>query len=133
MNILIVDDQPSLRQLTCSALRSAGYNELTSAADGEEAWTLLGRSPFNLVITDVEMPRLDGLGLLRRIRDHDQFKNLPVILLTSQRSASIVQSASTLGANGFLIKPANATSISRHIQFALRHAANLASGGGTGS
>lgn len=128
MKILIADDHPSLRQLTCSALRSAGFNELTSASDGEEAWTLLGRNAFDLVVTDVEMPRLDGLELLRRIRSHTSFTNLPVILLTAQRTASIVHSASSLGANGFLIKPANATTIARHIRFALRHAANQAAG-----
>lgn len=128
MKILIVDDQASLRQLTCSALRAAGFNELTSASDGEEAWTLMGRTSYDLVVTDVEMPRLDGLELLRRIRGHDTFKDLPVILLTTQRSASVVHAASSLGANGFLIKPANATTISRHIRFALRHASNRVAG-----
>jgi two-component system chemotaxis response regulator CheY len=128
MRILVVDDQPSLRQLTCSALRAAGFNGLTSASDGEEAWTMLERSPFDIVITDVEMPRLGGIDLLRRIREDERFSTLPVILLTGQRSASIVEAASNLGANGFIIKPANATTIERHIRFAVRHAASRISG-----
>lgn len=120
LRILVVEDQASIRQMTCSALRHAGFNRLTCAVDGEEAWNLLGRATFDLVLSDLEMPRLDGMGLLRRIRAHPQFRTLPTILLTSRRSAAIVTEAANLQASGFLIKPATTDSIARHIRFAMQ-------------
>jgi two-component system, chemotaxis family, chemotaxis protein CheY len=118
--ILVVEDQASIRQMTCSALRHAGFDKLTAAIDGEEAWEMLKQATFDLVLTDLEMPRLDGLGLLRRIRSDPVLGTLPTILLTSRRSAAVVTEAASLRANSFLIKPATTDSIARHIRFAIQ-------------
>ena len=80
--VLVVDDSITSRTLEQSVLTGAGY-DVTTAVDGLDAWRALERTPFALVVSDVEMPRLDGIGLCERIRADPRTASLPVILVTS--------------------------------------------------
>lgn len=102
--ILVVDDQGSMRDLTCAVLRSLGYRNLAVAHDGQEALNLLEKRRPHLVLMDVEMPVLDGFETLGAIRSGPN-ADLPVIMLTSRSDASFVQRAAALKIAGYVIKP----------------------------
>ncbi|HSK01513.1 MAG TPA: response regulator, partial [Kofleriaceae bacterium] len=101
--VLVVDDSAVVRELVASILRTAELLPET-AGDGEAAWRTLEQGPPDLVLTDVEMPRLDGFGLLRRIRE--RWPRLPVVMLTTRGSEDDRRRAVALGADAYLVKSA---------------------------
>jgi chemotaxis protein histidine kinase CheA len=102
-SVLVVDDSPVIRDLISEALRSHNLQVL-EAGDGEEAWGRLQASPVDLVVTDVEMPRLDGLGLIRRVRAEMQGRPLPIVVVSMRGSDSDQQRAIEAGADAYLVK-----------------------------
>ncbi|MDI1446057.1 response regulator [Polyangium sp. 6x1] len=101
--ILVVDDSLTSRTLERNILDAAGY-EVETANDGEAAWQALQGGAFDLVVSDVQMPRLDGMELTQRIRAHPKLKSLPVILVTSlDRPADLAQ-GSAAGADEYIVK-----------------------------
>jgi|WetSurMetagenome_2_1015567.scaffolds.fasta_scaffold196037_2 CheY-like chemotaxis protein len=102
--ILVVDDDPDTRLLMKMMLACDGY-EVSLAGDGEQAWTSLAETIPDLLLSDIMMPELDGLGLLRRIRAHPVLRALPVILLTAQAGIGGQAEAFGLGADDYMIKP----------------------------
>jgi two-component system chemotaxis sensor kinase CheA len=101
--ILVCDDALTTRFAMKSLLEIAGYPVVT-AADGEEAWGVLERTPCQLVVSDWQMPRLDGIGLTRRIRSHPTLNRMPVILVTSLDSPEERAAGLEAGADGYLVK-----------------------------
>ena len=102
--VLCVDDSITTRQLVRSLLETAGYR-VGVAADGEQAWTQLARGEsYDLVVSDVEMPYLDGFGLLERIRASARFTDLPVVLVTGLGADADRQRALDLGADAYVVK-----------------------------
>jgi two-component system chemotaxis sensor kinase CheA len=101
--ILVCDDSLTTRFAMKSLLEIAGYPVVT-AADGEEAWEVLERTPCQLVVSDWQMPRLDGVGLTRRIRSHPTLNRTPVILVTSLDSPEERSEGLEAGADGYLVK-----------------------------
>uniref|UniRef100_B8HM45 histidine kinase n=1 Tax=Cyanothece sp. (strain PCC 7425 / ATCC 29141) TaxID=395961 RepID=B8HM45_CYAP4 len=110
--ILIVDDSIAVRRLLERVLTQGGY-QVTACRDGKEALEELNRSQGNIamVISDIEMPRLDGYGLLKEIRTHPRWHRLPVAMLTSRSSDSHRQKAMDLGATTYFTKPFQATEL----------------------
>lgn len=104
--ILIVDDSVAVRRLLDRVLNSSGY-QVVQCRDGKEALETLNRSGdlYDLVISDIEMPRMDGFTLLREIRFHDRWHSLPVAMLTSRANDQHRQKARDLGANDYFTKP----------------------------
>ena len=102
---LIVDDQQTMRSLIRTSLQALGINQTREAPDGEEALRQLLAAPANLVITDFNMPKLDGLGLLRAIRAHGPTSKTAVIMLTGRADRELVQRAVQFGVNNYLVKP----------------------------
>lgn len=101
--VLVVDDSLTSRTLERNILTNAGY-EVETTNDGEEAWLALQAGEYELVISDIQMPRLDGVALTRRIRAHPRLKGLPVILVTSlDRPADLAQ-GSAAGADEYIVK-----------------------------
>ena len=86
------------------SLKSAGYGVI-EAADGVEALELAQQQNFDLVLTDQNMPRLDGLGLTKKLRDHPKFKSTPILILTTESSDQMKQAGRAAGATGWLVKP----------------------------
>jgi two-component system chemotaxis sensor kinase CheA len=103
--LLLVDDSMTTRTLERNILESAGY-DVMAAADGRAALELLERHGADLVVSDVEMPHLDGLGLLTAIRASSRFRDLPVILLTSLEAGDHRQKGLDAGADAYLVKSA---------------------------
>ncbi|MBN8537681.1 MAG: response regulator [Deltaproteobacteria bacterium] len=108
--ILIIDDMPSIRELVRGQLRSMGFVDIVEAEDGELGWRLIEEkyseaNPFQLVISDWNMPNLKGLDLLKRVRSKTQFAGLPFILLTSEAERDQVTEAVMAGVSQYIVKP----------------------------
>jgi two-component system chemotaxis sensor kinase CheA len=103
--LLLVDDSATIRTLECSILEAAGH-EVIVAVDGSNAWQLLQEKGADLVVSDVEMPNMDGFALTQAIRSSKRFRDLPVILLTSLDSAADRARGLESGASAYLVKSA---------------------------
>ncbi|HET6631689.1 MAG TPA: response regulator [Rhodanobacteraceae bacterium] len=102
-SILVVEDSITSRSLLKNILEAAGYR-VTTAVDGVDGYTILKMGAFDLVVSDVEMPRLDGFGLTRRIREDAQLAQLPVILVTALESREDRERGADAGASAYLVK-----------------------------
>lgn len=105
LKVLVVDDQITMRSLVRHSLQEIGVVDIREAADGEDALRHLLAQPANLVISDFNMPNLDGLGLLRGIRATPQLKSIAFIMLTGRADGDLVQRAVQFGVNNYLVKP----------------------------
>ena len=103
-SILAVDDSASMRQMVGFTLKNAGY-DVVEAVDGQDAFERACRRDFDLVLTDQNMPRLDGIGLTRKLREQPKFKATPILILTTESSDQMKQSGRAAGATGWLVKP----------------------------
>jgi two-component system chemotaxis response regulator CheY len=107
LKVLIVDDMNTMRKLVMRACKEMGFADFTEAADGVIAWQAISGSPkpFDLVISDWNMPNCTGLDLLKRVRTDGRFKSTPFVLLTAETEVSQVQDAIAAGVNGYVLKP----------------------------
>lgn len=101
---MTVDDSPSMRMLLRAALTDLGYDVL-EAEDGVQALERLDGVEPDLLITDINMPRLDGFGLIEKVREQDRHRNLPILVLTTESSDEKKQRARQAGATGWIVKP----------------------------
>lgn len=101
--ILTVDDSASVRQMVKFTLSGAGYTVI-EAVDGNDALSKLTQ-PINLVITDLNMPNLDGIGLIRKVRANPACKGVPIIMLTTESQEARKLEGKTAGATGWIVKP----------------------------
>jgi two-component system, chemotaxis family, chemotaxis protein CheY len=102
--ILAVDDSASMRQMVSFTLKNAGY-DVTEAVDGQDALDKANARDFDLVLTDQNMPRLDGIGLTKKLRNHPKFKTTPILILTTESSDQMKQAGRAAGATGWMVKP----------------------------
>jgi two-component system chemotaxis response regulator CheV len=108
--VLVADDSNFIRTSICSTLRNAGYS-VEEAVDGEDAWQIIDRKltadafDIDVLITDIEMPKMDGLHLTSRIRKDGRLANLPIFIFSSLASEDNIRKWHSLGANGILTKP----------------------------
>jgi len=105
--ILIVDDSTSMRSLLVSTLETLGSLKIVQANNGFEALRMLPREPIDLVLTDINMPDINGLELLSFIRNNPIYKGLPVIVISTEGSRKDIEKGLALGANEYLVKPFN--------------------------
>ena len=103
--MLVVDDSINTREIEKSILEAYGYAVVT-AEDGEEALERTQEVLFDLVITDVEMPRLDGFSLTKRLRGDERYRNVPIIIVTSLEKDEDKKRGITVGANAYIVKGA---------------------------
>ncbi len=104
--ILAVDDSTSMRQMVAFTLESAGY-DVIQAVDGEDALNKAKATPVNLVLTDLYMPQMDGISLIRELRKVPQFRFTPILTLTTESCATKKAEGRAAGATGWLVKPFN--------------------------
>ena len=102
--ILVVDDSESVRELVCFTLKNAGY-EVLAGIDGQDALKHLTGQDINLVITDLHMPNMDGIELIRQIRANPIYQFVPILLLTTESQDVKKQEAKAAGATGWIVKP----------------------------
>lgn len=105
-HILTVDDSASMRQMVAFTLKDAGF-QVTQAVDGKDALSKVKGATFQLVITDVHMPNMDGISLIRELRKLQPFKFTPILMLTTESSPEKKVEGKTAGATGWLVKPFN--------------------------
>lgn len=102
--VLTIDDSASIRQMVSFTLRSAGY-EIVEALDGIDGLEKARASTVDLVLTDQNMPRMDGLSLIRALRGMTQYKSVPILMLTTESSDAMKSQGRAAGATGWLVKP----------------------------
>ncbi len=105
-SILAVDDSESMRQMVSFALKNAGHT-VVEAVDGQDALARAKTNKVNLVITDVNMPRMDGISLIKELRNLPDYKFTPILMLTTESSSEKKQQGKEAGATGWLVKPFN--------------------------
>jgi len=105
MKILVVDDMASMRSVICHILDGIGYSDTASAVDGVQALTKLRNDTFDLVISDWNMPNMNGQQLLENIRADEQLKHTPVLMVTAETEKTIVVNAAKAGVNAYIVKP----------------------------
>ena len=102
--ILTVDDSPSIRQMLAYVLSSSGYRVI-EAADGEEGLALAKANTVDLVLTDHNMPKMDGVTLTRALRALPAYRNVPIMMLSTESSPTLKQAGRDAGATGWMVKP----------------------------
>jgi two-component system chemotaxis response regulator CheY len=102
--IMTADDSASVRQMVAFTLKGAGY-EVVEAVDGKDALLKLQGTPVHMLITDLNMPNLDGIGLIKGVRANAAYKFIPIIMLTTESQDSKKQEGKSAGATGWIIKP----------------------------
>ena len=112
--VLIVDDSEMVRNFHSYILRDAGF-EVRTAADGAEALEAFLTDSFDLIITDINMPRMDGLTLIRRIREIDA--TVPIIIVSTEDEATDKQAGYDAGANFYVVKPAKPSILVENVRF----------------
>ena len=104
IRIMTVDDSASMRQMVSFTLKGAGY-DVVEAIDGRDALEKMENHSIHMLITDINMPNLDGIGLVRKVRSHAVYRFIPIILLTTESQDSRKQEGKTAGATGWIVKP----------------------------
>lgn len=104
--ILAVDDSNSMRQMVAFSLKGAGH-EVTEAEDGEVALKIAKTRVFDLVISDVNMPKMDGLTLIKELRALPAYKFIPILMLTTESGDDKKSQGRAAGATGWIVKPFN--------------------------
>jgi two-component system chemotaxis response regulator CheY len=102
--VLTVDDSASIRQMVSFTLKSAGY-EVVEAVDGEDGLNKAKLRGVNLVLTDQNMPKMDGLTLIKSLRTLPQYRSTPILMLTTESSDAMKSAGKAAGATGWLVKP----------------------------
>ncbi len=102
--ILAVDDSSSLRQMVAFSLKAAGYL-VVEAVDGQDGLEKARQQTVDLVLTDQNMPRMDGLTLIKLLRELPTYQKVPILMLTTESSDEMKQKGRAAGANGWLVKP----------------------------
>jgi two-component system, chemotaxis family, chemotaxis protein CheY len=108
--VLTVDDSTSMRQMVRATLQSAGY-DVVEAADGQEALEYARENPVDLVISDVNMPRMDGITLIGELRALPAYRLIPMLMLTTESSQEKKMEGKRAGATGWIVKPFNPTQL----------------------
>lgn len=119
MKILVVDDDKTTRKLLSLYLKAKGY-EIVTAENGLDALEKLGVENINLVVSDMNMPYMDGIELTKNIRADDNLKGLPVIMVTTEADDEEKKKAHEAGVDDYLVKPANAEQISDSVKKILK-------------
>lgn len=103
--VLVADDAAFIRNLVIKGLQLVGITQVKEAVDGRQALAALQTAKYDLIISDLHMPEMDGLELLREVKSDERMFNIPFLLLTSDVDADNVKIAAELGVNGYLTKP----------------------------
>ena len=116
LRILVVDDTSVSRALICDGLDQIGMKNIAIARDGEEAVQMMKAKPSHLIISDLNMPKLDGLGLLKAVREYEPTKKVAFILVTGRGDAATIEAGKKYNLNNFLPKPFTVQSLKASLE-----------------
>jgi two-component system chemotaxis response regulator CheY len=105
MKVLVVDDFSTMRRIVKNLLKQIGFTSIEEAEDGEDAYAKLKDGGFGFVVSDWNMPNLDGLGLLKKVREDAELKELPILMVTAEAEKEKVITAIQAGVNNYVVKP----------------------------
>ena len=105
LKILAVDDSPTMRRIITNTLKRAGFPDVTEASDGKDALAKLQVTSFNFIITDWNMPEMDGMEFVMTLRKNDDFKNIPILMVTTRSVKDDIVEAIRVGVNSYIVKP----------------------------
>ncbi|MDT8893185.1 chemotaxis response regulator CheY [Halomonas sp. I1] len=111
MSILVVDDFPTMRRIVRSLLKELDFTNVEEAEDGQDALNKLRAGNFEFVVSDWNMPNLDGLEMLKQIREDEALKALPVLMVTAEAKKENIIAAAQAGASGYVVKPFTAATL----------------------
>jgi two-component system chemotaxis response regulator CheY len=115
MRILVVDDFSTMRRIVRNLLKELGFTNVDEAEDGAIALQKLGVESFEFVITDWNMPNMDGLTLLQTVRSTPTLKHLPVLMITAEAKKENIIAAAQAGASGYIVQPFTAATLSEKL------------------
>jgi two-component system chemotaxis response regulator CheY len=105
MKVLVVDDFSTMRRIVKNLLKQIGFTSIDEAEDGEQAYAKLKDGGYGFVVSDWNMPNLDGLGLLKKVREDSALKELPILMVTAEAEKEKVITAIQAGVNNYVVKP----------------------------
>ncbi len=120
LHALVVDDSSAMRKQLCSALRRVAGMDTVEATDGADAWRKLTTASFDIVLTDINMPLLDGLKLVGMVRAGGAHQHVPVVVITTEGAEPDRRRAMNLGASAYLVKPVQASQVVEAVRSLLR-------------
>ncbi len=116
MKILIVDDFSTMRRIIKNLLRDLGFNNVDEADDGQTALPKLQKGDFDFLVTDWNMPGMDGLELLKAVRADPKLAQLPVLMVTAEQKKEQIVAAAQAGVNGYIVKPFTAHTLDEKLK-----------------
>ncbi|MCD6292807.1 MAG: chemotaxis response regulator CheY [Deltaproteobacteria bacterium] len=116
MKIIVVDDFSTMRRIIKNILRQLGFNNVQEADDGSTAWPKIQAEPFDLIITDWNMPKMSGLDLLKNIRNDENLKDTPVLMVTAEALKENIIEAVKAGVSNYIIKPFTAETMQEKME-----------------
>ncbi|HUC52331.1 MAG TPA: response regulator [Xanthobacteraceae bacterium] len=119
LKVLVVDDQASVRQMTRIALERLGIRMIHEAENGQVALATAMAQPVDLIISDYNMPEMDGVGLLRAVRGNLQIRKVPFILVTGRGDRELVVKAAQAGVNNYIVKPFDENTLRQKLEAVL--------------
>lgn len=128
--ILIIDDFPMIRSILANMLKDLGYSQVAEAEDGQTAWSMITKAhaagrPYGAILVDWNMPRMSGIELIERCRSMDEYRNLPLIVVTAEREKESVLRALKAGATDYITKPITPEILGRKLEAALTKASHF--------
>ena len=116
MKILVVDDFSTMRRIVKNLLKDLGFSNIQEADDGSTALPMLQQGDFDFVVTDWNMPGMQGIDLLRAIRSDESLKHLPVLMVTAEAKKEQIVAAAQAGVNGYVVKPFTAATLKEKLE-----------------
>ena len=111
MRVLVVDDFSTMRRIVRNILRQIGFQNVVEADDGTTAWEVLNREKIDFIVSDWNMPNMDGLELLKTIRADAGMASMPVLMVTAEAKKENIIAAAQAGASGYVVKPFTAATL----------------------
>ena len=116
LKILAVDDSPTMRRIIINTLKRAGYNEVVEATDGKDAIAKMKVEEVNFVITDWNMPEMDGLTFVTTLRSMEEYKSIPILMVTTRSVRDDIVDALKAGVNNYIVKPFTPDTLKQKIE-----------------
>ena len=115
IKILIVDDSPTMRRILLNTVQKAVYFEVKDAEDGKDALAKLMTGEYDILMTDWNMPNMNGIELIKTVRADDKMKELPILMVTARNMKDDIVNAVKAGANGYIVKPFDTKTLNKKI------------------
>ncbi len=116
MKILVVDDFSTMRRIVKNLLKDLGFHNISEADDGSTALPMLKKGGFDFLVTDWNMPGMDGLELLKRVRADESIADIPILMVTAEAKRDQIIEAAQAGVNGYVVKPFNKATLQTKIE-----------------